>query len=276
MFINLILGVAMAFADGLPHPGDPNDPVKPVPGIQFDFAQQGMYSVKLNCTPRPEDCNSAIIQQLNRLSIVDSHSMFGVWIMLGSTNPSDVIQSFYGSQVGPSGTELTAAPRTGGRSGKFSYINIKIDPQSGEINGTLSDYQYPGQLVIHGKPLARIADLLNLHPPIGLPVDALLGRYRGAVAGIPGTLLIAKTPAGKLYGFFSSDSTEFGSSTFTVTFESGVWNSATETLELIFQNPRFSGEGQLSLVVKTGAPNMTLKSIYFNAFVHDTSEFTKI
>src|SRR5436305_737232 len=70
--LSFLLTLSIAMAGGLPKPGDPDDPNPPTPGSNFDFKQEGMYKVQVTCTPRPQDCNAAMMQQLNRISVIDS------------------------------------------------------------------------------------------------------------------------------------------------------------------------------------------------------------
>src|SRR5665213_2516603 len=131
----------MAFAGG--GPGDPGEPSQPAPPPMavFDLKQQGIYALSVTCDPKPEDCNAALMQQLNRLSIVDAHAPYGVWVTLASKSPSGFIDAFYAAQIGPGSSDVTAAPRPGSHTGLISYISFKIDAASGALIGVALDLQ---------------------------------------------------------------------------------------------------------------------------------------
>src|SRR5665213_166865 len=89
MLLSLMFSAIMASADNLPRPGDPAPP-NPT-SVPFDFNQEGIYSIQASCFPHPQNCNSEMMKMLNRLSIVDTHSQLGVWVMLASTSPGNMI-----------------------------------------------------------------------------------------------------------------------------------------------------------------------------------------
>jgi hypothetical protein len=273
VLLSLLFSAHVAFADGLPTPGDPNNPVPPHEA-NFDSRQEGIYDVHLTCDPRPEDCNGALMEQLNRLSITNSHTPFGIWVTLAGSSPSQFIDAFYGAHVGPNPTDVTASPRPGSHVGQISYMQFSIDPVSGEVSGMLEDFRSRGRMVMHGKPIARVADLLRTPPPAVVKFDTLLGSYKGTLAGMAGTLSISKTPANLIYGYFATDQSDLGEPLFSLKFAESGWNSAAGLLQFTFQSPRAFGEGELALAVSATAP-LTLQNIYFNGFAHGTGAFVK-
>jgi hypothetical protein len=267
----LLLSTHLAFAD-LPKPGDPDNPTSPTSGVALDVLQEGMYDVTASCAPTPDACNTYLAQMLNRVSVIDSHSMLGVWVNIASTNPSDVIDGFYAAAVGPDADTLTAEPRQGGHTGHFSYVNFKINPATGILDGTAYDYESAGHYVLHGKPLVRIGDLMNGSIQTGMSSDVFIAKFHGALNGITGTLLVNKSPDGKLFAHFGSDSGSLGHSDFELNFNGGAWNTKTGLLQLVFENPRFEAEGELALVLR---PDGTLQAIYINGFVSSLSTFVR-
>ena len=272
MLFAILLSTHLAFAD-LPKPGDPDNPTSPSSGVAFDVGQEGMYAVQTACAPTPDSCNKYLAEMLTRVSVVDSHSMLGVWVNIASTNPSDVIDGFYAAQVGPDADTVTAEPRAGGHTGHFSFVNFKIDPATGALDGVAYDYQSSGHYVLHGKPLERIVDLMTGAVKTGMTSDALIAKYHGSVNGIAGTLLINKTPDGKLFAHFGSDSGSMGQSDFELNFNGGAWNSKTGLLQLVFENPRFEAEGELAMVMR---PDGTMQVIYINGFVSSGGTFIRV
>ncbi|MGZ3693774.1 MAG: hypothetical protein ACXWQO_06210 [Bdellovibrionota bacterium] len=275
MFLSLLLFSALALADGgTPNPGEPGNPLPP-PSAKFDFMQEGIYALDVTCDPKPEDCNPHLMSMVNLLSVVDSHSPLGVWVMIASSSPTDVLDAFYAAQIGSSTREVTAAPRPGSHVGHFSYVNFVIDPASGELSGTLYDYKSDGHMVLHGHPVSRIADLLHTPPESGAALASLFGVYRGSIAGMDGTLMIRTTPAHKIYAHFSSDHKFDDTPAFMIKFSSGEWNAKSGLMQLTFDNPRFFAIGELALVLNPGVEQPSFRSIYFNGFAHGSSEFRK-
>jgi hypothetical protein len=271
VLISLIVAAHFAFASDLPNPGDPDNPTSPGP-IAFDVLQEGMYALEVTCAPTPKDCNPYLAKQLDRLSVVDSHSMLGVWVNLASTNPATVLDGFYAAKIGPDAYTVVVEPRPGGHDAKFSYVGFKIDPATGSLDGKAYDFKSAGYYAVHGKPLVRIADLMKGDIQTGGKSDDLLAKYHGALNGIAGSLTVNKTPTGKLFAHFASDDSSMGQPYFELTFNGGAWNPTLGLLQLVNQNPRFFAEGELAMVLR---PDGSLHGIYVNGFVSSPVRFLR-
>lgn len=238
--------------------------------VSFDSLQEGMYAIHLVCDPQPADCNSALISNVDRLTVVNTHGPAGVSVTLASQVLGVPIDTFFGLDVGPASTQLVSSPMSHGT--RFSYMDAKIDAHSGAITGTLTDSESVGSYLIQGKALARVADIAGAASlPAGTPLDAFLGSYSGSIGSVPGTFLLKETPAHQVTGFFASDSTIDGEPSFSLVFDSGFWNPVLGLVQLVLQNPRYNAVGELNLALQ-GQKN--LSGFLASAFALNPASFT--
>ncbi len=228
----------------------------------------------LTCDGPRGTCNQAVLNELDRLTIVDSHGMTGTWVTL-STSQGFVLDSFFAVQVGPeSNNQITGASRSDMKPSRFSYIEFSIDPATGKLEGTLVDPESVNSFHITGWPLHRLADIFHGKPPSDVDPESLTGTYKGWLAGLRGKLVVKFTPDKRFVGFFASDSKSDGITDLTLKFDGGAWDSGLALLQLTITDLHFFAEGELSMVL---APSrVSFHAIYVNGFASEVTTFTKI
>lgn len=242
-------------------------------GIPFDQRQEGIYEVQTTCDPAPNQCNAELMQDLDRVLVVDSHGPTGVWVSFASSQVKYVIDRFMSVEVGPLPDQITGMPKGTLGASRFAYLTMEIDPASGSLNGRLIDNSSTGTYVLTGKPLNRVANLLSASPVSAPPVNAVLGSYKGFLGDLPGSLLVKQLPDGRVIGYFASDEQTLGAPNFSLNFDGGSWDMTNGLLQLSFMDHRLIDEGAMNLIL--GADS-ELYGFYIAGWLQHTISFKKV
>lgn len=238
---------------------------------------EGTYAVSISCPKTSKSCKDQPFRAIDRLTIVDTQSLTGVWIGLASDRLKDYADSFMMAQVTDGGNQLSAVPRTGLYHGRFSYIAVRVDPETGKIEGVLTDNRSTENLVLVGRSIHRLGELYSKARPSGLDGPKLLGRFKGQIGSLRGTLVVKERPDHVLSGSFVSDSRVKDTPLVQLNFYSGSWDASNGVARLVFTVEEITThQGELALALSPWNRDASVSGFEFIGFTSNECKFTRM
>ncbi len=243
---------------------------------------EGIYDIRLTCNEPAPKCANFPFKNLDRLSLSDTRTPFGVWASFSSASLGEVIDTFMLAAVGPTdANQISGLPRIGSGfstgTGRFSFFDLSVDPHSQAVRGRLFDPSTSFAYLISGKKIATVKELLLGAPPAILSVDQVLGHYHGSLGKNVGTLIISKRPDQKLIGYFSTDDKFHGGSSLIFSYMFADWDEKTGVLRLVFLNPGFFAMGEMAMSYRSEVDRkVEFKGFQFTGFANYPVHFVKV
>lgn len=210
---------------------------------------EGMYDIHIRCERPSPSCSHQKLEPWDRLVIVDSRLSMGTWLTFASTKHGEIKDRYFNSKIGPQGDSLVAVPRFGsGAIIMFAYIELHLDHQNGNLEGSIIAQDSLIKYHITGKPRASGFTLPRWDSPVDLPAAKLEGIYHGSLGKFPGRLVVKSLPNGHAVGHFDSFQ-EIAPDVplLELDFHSGDWEREIGVLILTMQLKNFAGQGVLAL-----------------------------
>ncbi len=260
-----------------------NEPFpSPTPGtrIALNGKVEGIYKIRIQCPASVRGCDASRFAAFDRLTIVDSGRQYGVWVTLASKTQGYVLDNYIAVNIGPESHQFSGFPRIdtgmGPGGGRFSYITGEFDQPKGTFSGSVLDARTGFTYAVVGEKIHALGDLESAQQ-LSMPVEQILGTYRGKLIGHPGKLVVSMRPDKQIVGYFASDQTYLDTPTMTFSYHFGHWDPELGTLRLVFLNERFFSLGKLAFSVRRSPKGIVeLSGVQFTTFAAGAATFTKV
>lgn len=215
-------------------------------------AHEGVYAIKMNCDPRPEDCRGEGLE-LTHLSILDGLNFRGLVVSFSDIYTNRPSYLYTTAELTQNGTVVKSRSTEATPFTRVSEVYIEIDPVSGLIKGWIDDVELKLRITFTGEPLRRLIQFYD-DPFQANWATEILGHYQGFIGETAAELVVARYTTGEIVGVITTKHYRFAFRGGSYTVERGVLllTSAGSGLDsgdrkvVLAQRPDAQGEMELT------------------------------
>lgn len=223
-------------------------------------AHEGVYAIKMNCDPRPEDCRGEGLE-LTHLSVLDGLNFRGLVVSFSDIYTNRPSYLYTSAELTQNGTVVKSRSTEATPFTRVSEVFIEIDPATGLIKGWIDDVELKLRITFTGEPLRRLIQFYD-DPYKSEWSTEILGRYQGLIGETAAELVVARYTTGEIVGVITTKHYRFAFRGGSYTVERGVLllTSAGSGLDsgdrkvVLAQRPNAEGEMELTGFLFMNAP----------------------
>lgn len=205
----------------------------------LDPYHEGIYKITTVCDPAPADCMESY-PSLAMMTAMETSAKSGYGLVVSFILPSPVEPAFLfpiSQFTGGKGRMYGFAQFSTPKFPRPAEYDLKIDRETGTIEGILTDTRSPGVLRFKGTPIRRVKTLIDQTSGSTANVlkAELPGTYSATVGKAPGKLIMKEMSEGNLMASFIA-----GDGTTSIDFKLGYFVKSQSVLNLVALGERMN------------------------------------